>query len=304
MQTHTPPPNLRNKDAFLATFHIPTEVYRRSGFAWSELREIYADYLLWHPALTTAGSHAVSILQACPSIRGAYSRVKDPEHLIEKLIRKSAELDRPYATYRNYLTTIQDLLGVRALHVFKEDWSEVHEFICANLDVDGDPEAKVWQGDPLEVVEMYRRGGCEIKETAGYRSVHYSLVVRCKKVDLRAELQVRTLFEEGWGEVSHEIDYPIPVQSPMLAQYVSLFTEAATLCDELASAGRLLHEIDGLSANMSASARRRRREACTELLEKMDWLQHKSPAAARLAFPPSNIPTEVALQILAGKPPA
>src|SRR5207249_2310276 len=43
-----------------------------------------------------------------------------------------------------------------------------------------------------------------------YTSVHY--IVQ-PATTLTCELQVRTLVEEVWGEVSHSIDYPVPTRS-------------------------------------------------------------------------------------------
>ncbi len=292
-----PPRCLPNKDAFLRACGLPAEAYRRCGYSWDELRQTYTDYLGWYPDLEREAAHGASVLQCYPGVRGVYSRAKDPQHLVEKLIRKSWDLGRPYATVRNYLRVVPDLVGIRGLHVFKEDWPEVHRFICENFDVEGRPEAKVRQGDPAEVVDMYRKS-CDIKETGGYRSVHYCIAFRCRRRDFKAELQVRTLFEEAWGEGSHRIDYPRPSQTPLLVQYVSMFTDAAGLCDDLASAARLVKAIDSLGAQRSAVARKKQRELCVQLLAKLDSLQQKSPAAARLAFPPSRIPPEVALRIL------
>ena len=121
---------------------------------------------------------------------------------------------------------------------------------------------------------------------------------------MRAELQVRTLFEEAWGEVSHCIDYPRRSQMPMLLQYVSLFTDTASLCESLASAGKLMHEFDGLMVQNGSRARQREKEVCALLLRKLDFLQHVSPSAARLGIRPSQIPAAVALKILRGKTPA
>ena len=46
----------------------------------------------------------------------------------------------------------------------------------------------------------------EVKETF-YTSIHYVVKPR-EESELCCEVQVRTLFEEIWGEIDHRINYP------------------------------------------------------------------------------------------------
>lgn len=298
MSSVTPPPKLRNKNAFLAGFGISAEKYKKGGLDWRELGEIYTDYLQWMPFLAADGQPFLPKLLAHECVRAVYARPKDPEHLIKKLIIRSAKVGRPYARKGDYLTTVTDLLGLRALHVFKEDWPQINEFIHEILDVRGPPEARVGENDPPWVIQMYKRSKCTITRTDGYRSVHYAIPVRCKRKDLMAELQVRSLFEEAWGEVSHRIDYPIPGETPLLVQFVSLMSDLCGVSDEIASAARSLHELEGLDARRGSRARARRSELWDLFLEKTEFLLNKSPSAARVAILPKQIPADLELQVL------
>lgn len=66
------------------------------------------------------------------------NRCKDPEHLIEKIIRKvGVEKRQKYKNIneRNYLRIVRDLMGIRILILSKEEWRTVHDFL---LKVDED----------------------------------------------------------------------------------------------------------------------------------------------------------------------
>ena len=57
------------------------------------------------------------------------------------------------------------------------------------------------------------------------------------------ELQGRTLFEEGWGEVDHDIVYKNAEDDEMLRDYSKLLNRLSGLADEMSSYfRRLKHE--------------------------------------------------------------
>ena len=56
------------------------------------------------------------------------------------------------------------------------------------------------------ITKVFRDNGCEINlHKAGYRSVHYLVKSRLSNRIVIAEIQVRTIFEEGWSEIDHQI---------------------------------------------------------------------------------------------------
>jgi ppGpp synthetase/RelA/SpoT-type nucleotidyltranferase len=301
MSWNLPPAKLPKKEEFLLAFAISPETYQAGGVDWNDLREVYADYLNWFPSLDAEGKACSSKLQSHKFIRAVHSRPKDPNHLIEKVIIRSAKQRSPYVTKENYLRKVTDLLGLRALHVFKEEWPEIDKFIRAEFDVEGTPEAKLREGDPQEVIKMYKDQGCAIDHTGGYRSVHYSISVRCRRNDIMAELQVRTLLEEAWGEASHRIDYPIPSETPLVGQYVSLMSDLCCFSDEIASAARILKEHELLAGRPGKQARARREELWAAFQAKTDYLCNHSPSVARVAIPPRQIPTALAHKVLRGR---
>ena len=148
-------------------------------------------------------------------------RLKDPGHLIEKIIRKRNESLESYREINssNYYKYLTDLIGIRVFFLYREDWRGFHEYITSQFE--NNPEIYVedrlrdFDEDPnhwyiAERPKSYRRIGdskiydknlIDIESDGIYRSIHY--IVKYK--GYYVELQARTLFEEGWSEVDHDI---------------------------------------------------------------------------------------------------
>lgn len=62
-----------------------------------------------------------------------------------------------------------------------------------------------------------------------YRSVHYIVTYQ----GIYIEIQIRTLFEEGWGEIDHDILYPCQKDNPMLLEFSELLNRLSGMGDEM-----------------------------------------------------------------------
>ncbi|ELS3556853.1 GTP pyrophosphokinase family protein [Vibrio vulnificus] len=144
-----------------------------------------------------------------PTIYTVKSRLKDPEHLRDKLKRKEDGQDP--ITVDNVFERITDFAGVRVLHMYQDQFKQIHELIMSqDWHIKETPVAYSW--DP-ESTEHFRDLGLEPKiKPSYYTSIHY-LVQPKEGADICCEIQVRTLFEEIWGEIDHTINYPHPVDS-------------------------------------------------------------------------------------------
>ncbi len=148
-----------------------------------------------------------------PVIHSYKSRLKDREHLRTKLTRKQAlgENVEPPDLFRK----ITDLAGVRILHLYQEDFAPIDQVIRKKVK-DGDwflsekPKAFTWDPESAAFFRCFDLGVSE-KSTL-YTSVHYLVRPRSDSL-LCCEVQVRTLFEEIWGEIDHQINYPKPTES-------------------------------------------------------------------------------------------
>lgn len=150
---------------------------------------------------------------ALPLIHSLKSRLKDPSHLEEKLERKDSA-EKPI-TPDNFFERITDLAGVRVLHLYQQQFIDIHKAI-ENKIADGDwflfepPCAYTW--DP-ESENFYRQLGIDFKvKDSYYTSVHYVIMPK-ENSPIKCEIQVRTLYEEIWGEIDHYINYPRPTNS-------------------------------------------------------------------------------------------
>ena len=64
-----------------------------------------------------------------------------------------------------------------------------------------------------------------------YRSLHYII----KYKGYYVEIQGRTLFEEGWSEIDHDIVYPYYQDDEMLSDFSTLLNRLAGMADEMSS---------------------------------------------------------------------
>lgn len=145
-----------------------------------------------------------------PIVHSVKTRIKATDHLVDKLQRKSNRGEE--VTADNCFSMITDYAGVRVLHLKQDDFREIKLVIDEKVSA-GDwhlvekPVAYTW--DPEYEKYFVELGcNCERKESF-YTSVHF--VVRPRKDSpLSCEIQVRTLFEEIWGEIDHRLNYPHP----------------------------------------------------------------------------------------------
>ncbi|HCP5812452.1 TPA: hypothetical protein OEI94_004750 [Escherichia coli] len=72
-----------------------------------------------------------SMLQQVNEVHSVRWRIKQPEHLMAKIIRKKNNGAEKYnkISVDNYQKIVTDLIGIRVLHLFKKDWQSIHHFI-------------------------------------------------------------------------------------------------------------------------------------------------------------------------------
>lgn len=145
-----------------------------------------------------------------PIVHSVKTRIKDREHLKEKISRKWKDED-PIGP-NNLFEKVTDLAGTRVLHLYQDQFSLIHSEIMAKVNAKDwylpeSPMAYTWDPESRQYFEGLGIS-VQVKESF-YTSVHY-LVRPRPNSDLCCEIQVRTLFEEIWGEVDHSINYPEP----------------------------------------------------------------------------------------------
>jgi len=226
---------------FFKKFNINPLTFDRSGLRWDELQDISDHYDGIKDHLAGVGKFAVERILKCTHVHSLNYRIKDNEHLLEKIIRKTLADPERQISIENYQQEITDLVGVRVLHLFKEDWSRIHEYMRDNWEFVEQPVAYVRHGDSKRILKFYEEKNCRIEEHPyGYRSVHYLIQGGIGKEKVTVEVQVRTIFEEAWGEIDHVVRYPYHLDNDMLVRLSSILNRLAGDADELGTYMRYL----------------------------------------------------------------
>ncbi len=236
-----------DESQFLIRNRISREEWDNSGCSWSELQEIAGDHEKNLSKLLTVAEFIAKTIQNFSGVHSVRWRVKDTEHLIEKIIRKKADGDAgdkyDEINKSNYNEIITDLIGVRALHLFKDDCIDIHRQLLSAWKPIEPPIAYTRKGDSEDfVVKLIKSGFLAIEHKAGYRSLHYVVESKPTRRPMRAEIQVRTLFEEGWSEIDHTVRYPNFMNDPITNYLLTIFNRMAGSADEMGGFVRQLAE--------------------------------------------------------------
>lgn len=245
------------KEELLEKYNLSEEEFEAADISWEDLKFIYDDFSdkknLYKEILGDFEKHYLDNISE-KGIHSYRTRIKDPEHLIVKIIRKRQENLKKYnqLNRNNYEKFLTDLIGIRCFILFKTDWEIFHRYIVEKIedipqyyvrdplkDFDDDkshvymaemPKVHIRSGDVREIYEKILPPDA-IKSKKIYRSVHYII----KYSGVYIEIQVRTLFEEGWGEIDHHIVYPYYQDDELFQQYTGLLNRLTGLADEMSS---------------------------------------------------------------------
>lgn len=242
------------KELFLSTYNIDENDLKAANLSWTELALIKDEYEKIEVLMHDLGKDFIDDYLYDIDKAGIHSyryRTKDPGHLLEKIIRKRKENPEKFAQldHTNFHKYMTDLIGIRVFFLYREDWIHFHRYITKRFE--NKPEQyivdrlKDFDEDVdhyylAEKPKVYKRGGDsriydenEIDIITGgiYRSLHY--IVKYK--GYYVEIQGRTLFEEGWSEIDHDIVYPYYKDDEMLNDYSKLLNRLAGLADEMSS---------------------------------------------------------------------
>lgn len=250
-----------SRETFFEKYNMDYEDFESAGLTWEELQVIHDNYRGLERKLRGIGKDFVDEYLYDIEKAGIHSyryRTKEPGHLIEKIIRKRNEHPEKFEKINstNYCKYVTDLIGIRVFFLYREDWKHFHEYITSvfennpeqyvedrEADFDGNEEHYYIAERP----KVYRRTGdsriydeslIDIKSDGIYRSLHY--IVKYK--GYYVEIQARTLFEEGWSEVDHDIVYPYFQDDEMLKDFSTLLNRLSGMADEMSSYFRRMKE--------------------------------------------------------------
>lgn len=250
---------------FREEFNITSEKFRDSGLTWDELEQIAEHFEPRRNGHLDTVKLYANVLQTCPGVHSLSYRVKKTGHLLEKIIRKNPEYmaEGDCLSVTNYEQKITDLMGIRLLILFKEDWIGIHEKIMKNYnDILWEPPfVYVRKGDDVSLYE----GKIRIREDKPYRSAHY--VIR-SETGHGIEIQVRTLYEEAWSEIDHRIRYPYDLTNEMINNYLNMLNRLTGMGDEMGTFVNKYRELFHRTLHSGDSGDDREMREMSELLKR------------------------------------
>lgn len=172
-------------------------------------------------------------------IHSSKSRIKDPTHLKDKLMRKITESNKaghPFDITRdNLFSKITDLAGFRILHLHTTQFAKINAeltkiFVEQKWTVIEGPNARTWDDETRNYFNSI--GVATSVNPNMYTSVHY-LIKPNNSSPVTCELQVRTLMEEVWGEVDHTINYPHKSDIHSCREQIKTLARVTSSCSRL-----------------------------------------------------------------------
>jgi len=243
-----------DKNTFLAEYNLSESDLLAANITWDELALIAEEYKVLEGTMRDLGKSFIDEFLYDIETAGIHSyryRTKDTWHLLEKVIRKKKENPKKFGAldHTNFYKYITDLIGIRVFFLYREDWVYFHNYITRRFE--NDPNQYIhdrlndFDEDPdhyyiAERPKAYKRTGdskiynskeIDIITTGIYRSLHYTI----KYKGYYVEIQGRTLFEEGWSEIDHDIVYKEAEDDEMLQDYSKLLNRLSGLADEMSS---------------------------------------------------------------------
>lgn len=223
-------------EEFKSQHNINADTWEQSGCDWEILSNIANDFEKNHEILSRSADFFARIIQTFPGVHSVRWRLKETSHLLEKIVRKRAAKEKKYINISvdNYFSIVTDLIGIRALHLFKDEYLAIDSSIREKWLTIETPVIYIREGDDRPTAEFSKKNGFKVKQhPAGYRSVHYVLESSPMKNRVLAEVQVRTIFEEGWSEIDHKIRYPNFSKDESVKSFLAIFNRLAGSADEM-----------------------------------------------------------------------
>jgi ppGpp synthetase/RelA/SpoT-type nucleotidyltranferase len=130
-------------------------------------------------------------------VASVHGRVKTSDSLVSKVERKE---------YQDPLSEINDFAGVRVVCQFTPDLDVIDQLI----------------GELFDVHEIVDKSASLGFDKTGYQGTHYIVTLGSNHrgarydglADLKTEIQVRTILQDAWAQISHSLDYKSEASVP------------------------------------------------------------------------------------------
>jgi putative GTP pyrophosphokinase len=103
---------------FLEKYRIAEDDFNALNIEWDGLNAIAKDHASRREQLEPTAVSIIDRIRNVPEVHSLSWRLKDPEHLMEKIVRKLLDKSSEgHVTTENYRSCITDLIGIRVLIV-------------------------------------------------------------------------------------------------------------------------------------------------------------------------------------------
>lgn len=180
------------------------------------------------------------------------TRLKTPESIIRKLERKGLGL-----TYNNMINYLNDIAGIRIICSFLQDIYRIVEMFE--------------QSGDLKILE--KKDYIKSPKPSGYSSYHLIVLVPVSFstgiVDVKVEIQIRTIAQDFWASLEHKIKYKYENEVPR------------EISRELTECSRMINQLDkkmsylgtGTVDELTASMKKESIQSETESMKMIEKLQ-------------------------------
>ena len=179
------------------------------------------------------------LLSEVPLVHSIRARTRDVDSLRGKLVRKLSKCKDDGVPFdigpENLRQKVNDLVGVRLLHLNTSQFPDIDAAIRSllteqNYAIIEGPVARVWDNEYKEIFAAM--GIATQANERMYTSVHY-VVEESARSKRTAEIQVRTLAEELWGEVDHSMNYPKACAIGACREQIKVLARSTSACTRL-----------------------------------------------------------------------
>lgn len=180
---------------------MPSMVFEREKQAF---RDHYGSHLaIFQQALQAALTDVHRLLVASGRFEGIQvtGRIKDQEECIRKFTRKYRTALEESGQAYTIADHITDLIGLRVVCLYEDDIDQVAALIREHVDV-------IDVTDRVSAME-------NTTDSFGYKGLHMDFryrtsppgMVSADIVDIRYEVQIRTIIQDSWSVLDHQIKY-------------------------------------------------------------------------------------------------
>ncbi len=179
------------------TLHLPQDVLPDGTEKYFEHLKIFQEMMMRYQCAILEVQTKLQVLNNDMSVRYSRNpiefvktRIKSPRSIAEKLNRRGLEIN-----IDNMIKHLNDVAGVRVVCSFIDDIYEVAEMLTRQNDV--------------KVIGI--KDYIKSPKGNGYRSYHMIIEIPVffsdKTMDMRVEIQIRTIAMDFWASLEHELKY-------------------------------------------------------------------------------------------------